>query len=91
MHRGGEPSLTDSIGCPIVTQESQHSRTFHNVVTDDFYQKIEQNENINTVHVYMQDLVYIYYNVLGECPLPGKCPCTTFQGVNVAASYPTYT
>ena len=60
MHRGGEPSLTDSIGCPIVTQESQHSRTFHNVVTDDFYQKIEQNENINTVHVYMQDLQCIY-------------------------------
>ena len=20
-----------------------------------------------------------------ECPLPGKCPCTPFQGVNVAA------
>ena len=34
--------------------------------------------------------ITIYRSVPGKCPLPGKRPCTTFQGVNVAASIQTY-
>ena len=30
------------------------------------------------------------HSVPGKCPLPGKCPCTSFQGVNVAASIQNY-
>ena len=35
---------------------------------------------------------YCYCSVPGKCPLPGKHPCTcsSFQGVNVAASMQTY-
>ena len=33
---------------------------------------------------------YNYRSVLSKCPLPGKRPCTPFQGVNVAASIQTY-
>ena len=32
----------------------------------------------------------IYCSVPGKCPLPGKRPCTPFQGVNVARSIQTY-
>ena len=32
----------------------------------------------------------VYRSVPGKCPLPGKRPCTSFQGVNVAASIQTY-
>ena len=33
----------------------------------------------------------VYYrSVPGKRPLPGKHPCTSFQGVNVAASIQTY-
>ena len=31
-----------------------------------------------------------YHSVQGKHPLPGKCPCTVFQGVNVTASIQTY-
>ena len=31
-----------------------------------------------------------YRSVPGKHPLPGKCPCTKFQGVTVAASIQTY-
>ena len=31
-----------------------------------------------------------YCNVPSMCPLPGKCPCTAFQGVTVVASIQMY-
>ena len=31
-----------------------------------------------------------YHSVPGKRPLPGKRPCTPFQGVNVVASIQTY-
>ena len=31
-------------------------------------------------------IILYYRSVLGKRPLPGKRPCTAFQGVNVAAS-----
>ena len=34
--------------------------------------------------------MYIYRSFLGKCPLPGKRPCISFQGVNVAASIQMY-
>ena len=36
------------------------------------------------------EIVIKYCNVPGKRPLPGKRPCTSFQGVNVAASIQTY-
>ena len=33
---------------------------------------------------------YYYRSVPGKRPLPGKHPCTEFQGVTVAASIQTY-
>ena len=41
------------------------------------------------MHVYMYQY-YMYHNVPGKRPLPGKCPCTTFQGATVAHSIETY-
>ena len=32
----------------------------------------------------------MYRSVLGKCPLPGKRPCTAFQGATVAASIQMY-
>ena len=40
-------------------------------------------------HVLTLHLLY-YHSVQGKRPLPGKHPCTLFQGVNVAASIQTY-
>ena len=31
-----------------------------------------------------------YHSVPGKCPPPGKRPCTSFQGVNIAASIQMY-
>ena len=35
-------------------------------------------------------LITIYPSITGKPPLSGKRPCTSFQGVNVAASIQTY-
>ena len=35
-------------------------------------------------------ILYYYHSVPGKRPLPGKHPCTTFQGATVAASIQTY-
>ena len=32
----------------------------------------------------------MYHNVLGKCPLPGKHPCTKFQGVKIAGFIQIY-
>ena len=35
-------------------------------------------------------IIYYYHSVPGKRPLPGKPPCTAFQGATVAASIQTY-
>ena len=94
---------TEMIRWVIISEQEQHSVSTHYLKLQVlFFNKRVQSINLILMRAneerwskkimtaqYTEKQI-TYHSVLGKHPLPGKHPCTPFQGVNVAASIQMY-
>ena len=83
----GHSFLLDGYGFPYLSECCYYYIAGH---FDKALTCISADDVEEQVRVLIHEVSFLYHSALGKHPLPNKHPCSSFQGVNVAASIRTY-